>query len=210
MYFVDQRVRDIGEYVLQLPRHVSPCLPRRHVWRRRWWRNGMEIYCYILYQIILYLGRTRNLSDIESRGAPKFGLDRISAEGFGSVRPRFNIRLNFGRTSVLFVLAFALRSAHFIACVQTPQSVLQPKKFQYTVPYWCIYSRGAPKFGKLQFQSSNFRGSWLSDVRCPMSSVSVIFYVWISWRYTDIQGESKKVDPLQVSSIFSLGLSLFA
>jgi len=61
------------------------------------------------------------VSDI---GAPKFGLDRTSAEysaeGFGSVR--FGHASTFGRTSVLFSLGFALRSAHFIACVQSPYS----------------------------------------------------------------------------------------
>ena len=60
------------------------------------------------------------------RDVPKFGLGRTSAEysakGFGSVRPRFNIRPNFGRTSVLFGLGFALTFAHFIACIQSPYS----------------------------------------------------------------------------------------
>ena len=60
---------------------------------------------------------------IQIRDAPKFGLGRTSAEysaeGFGSVRPRFNIRPNFGRTSVLFGLGFVPRSAHFIVCVQS-------------------------------------------------------------------------------------------
>ena len=55
-----------------------------------------------------------------SRDAPKFGLGRksaeYSAEGFGSVR--FGHASTF-RTSVLFSLSFAPRSAHFIACVQS-------------------------------------------------------------------------------------------
>jgi len=33
---------------------------------------------------------------------------------------------------------------------------------------------------------------------------------WIWVHLADIQGESKKVDPLRLSMIFSLGLSLFA
>ena len=56
-----------------------------------------------------------------TRDVPQFGLGRTSAEysaeGFCSVR--FGHASTFGRTSVLFSLGFALRSAHFIACVQS-------------------------------------------------------------------------------------------
>jgi len=76
--------------------------------------------------VYLYRSLCTGHSDCtRSRGAPKFGLDRTSAEyysaeGFGSVR--FGHASTFGRTSVLFGLGFALRSAHFIACVQSPYS----------------------------------------------------------------------------------------
>jgi len=59
-------------------------------------------------------------SSIQYRGAPKFGLDRTSAEGFGSVR--FGHDSTLGQTSVLFGLGFALRSANFIAYIQSPNS----------------------------------------------------------------------------------------
>jgi len=58
---------------------------------------------------------------IDIRDAPKSGLGRTSAEysaeGLGSVR--FGHTSTFGRTSVLFGLGFAPRSAHFIACIQS-------------------------------------------------------------------------------------------
>ena len=78
---------------------------------------------------------------VGSRDAPKFGLGRTSAEysaeGFGSVR--FGHASSFGRTSVLFGLGCAPRSAHFIACVQsmyTPRiSVFRrSNKFTFTEP----------------------------------------------------------------------------
>ena len=60
-----------------------------------------------------------------SRGAPKFGLDRTSAEysaeGFGSVR--FGHASTLSRTSVLFGLSFVLQSAHLLPAsrVHTPR-----------------------------------------------------------------------------------------
>ena len=126
-----------------------------------------------------------------------WSLDRTSAEGFGSVWPRFNIRPNFG------IIRFRFSTQVCSLYCLRPECVLQELAF-FVAPKFKFYARGAPKFGldrtsteylaegfcsilnyegtgsfKLQYSSkvptSKEAGCPMSIVQCPMSLLCVDF-----------------------------------